>query len=84
MSPCIDVSIKAYLPIPPGEGRVHTCLRFNKEKISEKCRNLEMKLAAAEYRDIRLRPKLNKLCGEEKAVYCKVGGDECPGQGWWG
>ena len=30
-----------------------------------------MKLAAVEYRDIRLRPKLNKLCSEEKVVYCK-------------
>ncbi|GAX77303.1 hypothetical protein CEUSTIGMA_g4749.t1 [Chlamydomonas eustigma] len=55
----------------PGEGRVHTCLRFNKDKISERCRNEEMKLAALEYRDIRLRPKLNKMCSEEKAVYCK-------------
>ena len=59
-------------PPPPGEGRVHQCLRFNKEKISERCRNEEMKLAAIEYRDIRLRPKLNKQCSEEKAVYCKV------------
>lgn len=38
-----------------GEGRVHSCLRYNKDKISEKCRNEEMKLAAIEYRDIRLR-----------------------------
>lgn len=39
-----------------------------------------MKLAALEYRDIRLRPKLNKLCSEEKAVYCKVGGDDAWGK----
>jgi hypothetical protein len=43
-------------------------------------------LAAIEYRDIRLRPKLNKLCSEERAVYCK---DTQPGvdQVWnevWG
>ncbi|GLI60743.1 hypothetical protein VaNZ11_002971 [Volvox africanus] len=57
--------------VEPGEGRVHQCLRYNKEKLSEQCRNEEMKLAALEYRDIRLRPKLNKLCSEEKAVYCK-------------
>jgi len=57
--------------VEPGEGRVHTCLRFNKDKISEKCRKQEMKLAAVEYKDIRLRPKLNKLCSEEKAVFCK-------------
>lgn len=51
---------------------MHQCLRYNKDKLSERCRNEEMKLAALEYRDIRLRPKLNKLCSEEKAVYCKV------------
>lgn len=34
---------------------MHSCLRYNKDKISEKCRNEEMKLAAIEYRDIRLR-----------------------------
>jgi hypothetical protein len=55
-----------------GEGRVHQCLRFNRERISDRCRKEEMKLAALEYRDIRLRPKLNKLCSEEKAVFCKV------------
>ncbi len=57
-----------------GEGRVHTCLRMNKDKISPRCLRQEMKLQAVEYRDIRLRPKLNKLCSEEKAVYCKVRG----------
>lgn len=57
--------------VEPGEGRVHQCLRFRRDEISERCRTEEMKLAALEYRDIRLRPKLNKLCSEEKAVYCK-------------
>ena len=52
---------------------MHQCLRLNRDKISDPCRNEELKLAAIEYRDIRLRPKLNKLCSEEKAVYCKVG-----------
>lgn len=52
---------------------MHLCLRYNKDKISDTCAKEEMKLAALEYRDIRLRPKLNKLCSEEKAVYCKVG-----------
>ena len=66
---------------PAGEGRVHQCLRFNKDKISERCRNEEMKLAAIEYRDIRLRPKLNKQCSEEKAVYCKVSGATGRGRG---
>eukprot|EP00798_Chlamydomonas_sp_ICE-L_P000438 gene438-1836_t len=53
------------------EGRVHTCLRFNRDKISPRCLKEENKLAAIEYSDIRLRPKLNKLCSEEKAVFCK-------------
>lgn len=57
--------------VEPGEGRVHQCLRFHRDEISDRCRTEEMKLAALEYRDIRLRPKLNKLCSEEKAVYCK-------------
>eukprot|EP00798_Chlamydomonas_sp_ICE-L_P015369 gene15369-21453_t len=57
--------------IEPGEGRVHACLRFNREKISPRCLKEENKLATLEYSDIRLRPKLNKLCSEEKAVYCK-------------
>lgn len=56
----------------PGEGRVHQCLRFHRSYISEACKNEEMKLAAVEYRDVRLRPKLNKICSEERAVYCKV------------
>ena len=59
-------------PCITGEGRVHACLRFNRDKISEKCAAEEAKLQATEYRDIRLRPRLNKLCSEEKAVYCKV------------
>ncbi|KAG2435442.1 hypothetical protein HYH02_011942 [Chlamydomonas schloesseri] len=63
--------------VEPGEGRVHQCLRYNRDKLTEQCRNEEMKLAALEYRDIRLRPKLNKLCSEEKAVYCK---DTKPGK----
>ena len=63
---------------PAGDGRVHTCLRFNRDKISDRCAKEENKLAAIEYRDIRLRPKLNKLCSEEKAVYCSVGGAGAP------
>jgi Golgi apparatus protein 1 len=60
------------LDVEPGEGRVHQCLRMHRDELSPKCKQEEMKLAAIEYRDIRLRPKLNKLCSEEKAVYCKV------------
>ncbi|KAF5829593.1 hypothetical protein DUNSADRAFT_15858 [Dunaliella salina] len=57
--------------IEPGDGRVHICLRQNKDQLSEPCRVEETKLAAIEYSDIRLATKLNKLCSEEKAVYCK-------------
>lgn len=56
-----------------GEGRVHTCLRFNLKFLSERCAAEENKLSAVEFRDIRLRPKLAKVCSEERAVYCKVG-----------
>ena len=49
-------SLLSPLPFSPqGEGRVHTCLRQNKEKISDRCRKEEMKLQQLEYRDIRLR-----------------------------
>ena len=43
---------------------MHSCLRYNKDKISEKCRNEEMKLAAIEYRDIRLRSGRGGIAGE--------------------
>jgi Golgi apparatus protein 1 len=42
---------------------VHACLRHQLNFISEACRAEENKLAAVEYRDIRLRPKLAKVCG---------------------
>ncbi|KAI8475756.1 MAG: hypothetical protein J3K34DRAFT_453290 [Monoraphidium minutum] len=57
--------------VEPGEGRVHACLRHQINFISESCRAEEGKLAGLEYRDIRLRPKLAKVCSEERAVYCK-------------
>ncbi|KAF5838865.1 hypothetical protein DUNSADRAFT_2034 [Dunaliella salina] len=64
--------VEAYCKdVEPGEGRVHLCLRFNKDKLTDKCRHEETKLAAIEYGDIRLASKLNKLCSEERAVYCK-------------
>lgn len=55
---------------------MHSCLRFHKSFISERCAAEENKLAAVEFRDIRLRPKLAKVCSEERAVYCKVRGKE--------
>lgn len=51
---------------------MHTCLRFNLKFLSERCAAEENKLAAVEFRDIRLRPKLAKVCSEERVVYCKV------------
>lgn len=55
-----------------GEGRVHACLRHQMNYLSDRCRAEEQKLQALEYRDIRLRPKLAKVCSEERAIYCKV------------
>ncbi|KAF6266246.1 hypothetical protein COO60DRAFT_1470052 [Scenedesmus sp. NREL 46B-D3] len=57
--------------VEPGEGRVHTCLRHNTNFLSPACAAEESKLQALEYRDIRLKPKLAKVCSEERAVYCK-------------
>ncbi len=54
-----------------GEGRVHQCLRDNFQKLTESCRKEELKLNIIQSRDVRLRPKLNKACSEEIAVYCK-------------
>ncbi len=54
-----------------GEGRVHQCLRDNFQKLTDGCRKEELKLNIIQSRDVRLRPKLNKACSEEIAVYCK-------------
>lgn len=45
-----------------GEGRVHACLRHQMNFLSEACRVEEGKLAATEQKDIRLRPRLAKVC----------------------
>ncbi len=73
--------------IPPfttnnaGEGRVHECLTENLDKLTEACRMEEMKISIIQSQDVRLRPKLNKLCSEEMVIYCK---DVKPGMygGW--
>ena len=54
-----------------GEGRVHQCLRDSFQKLTDGCRKEELKLNIIQSRDVRLRPKLNKACSEEIAVYCK-------------
>ena len=65
-----------------GQGRVHACLWDNKDKLTEECRREELKLKIIQSRDIRLRPKLHKLCSEEIAVFCKdvKPGDAAPKQ----
>eukprot|EP00879_Flechtneria_rotunda_P000602 GHRR01000712.1.p1 GENE.GHRR01000712.1~~GHRR01000712.1.p1 ORF type:complete len:883 (+),score=207.41 GHRR01000712.1:2504-5152(+) len=68
---CRDDVEKYCKDVEPGDGRVHSCLRHNIKFISDKCAKEENKLAALQYRDIRLRPKLAKVCSEERAVYCK-------------
>lgn len=50
----------------------------NIDKLTEPCRKEEMKLNILQSQDVRLRPKLNKLCSEEIVIYCK---DTKPG-GW--
>lgn len=54
-----------------GEGRVHQCLRDNFQKLQDGCRKEELKLNIIQSRDVRLRPKLQKACSEEIAVFCK-------------
>lgn len=41
------------------------------DSLSEGCRQEELKLNIIQSRDVRLRPKLNKLCAEEIVVFCK-------------
>jgi hypothetical protein len=46
---------------------VHTCLRHQMNFLSDACRTEEAKLAGAQQRDIRLRPKLAQVGGGMKA-----------------
>lgn len=50
---------------------MHECLMTNIDKLTEACRKEEMKLNIIQSQDVRLRPKLNKLCSEEIVIYCK-------------
>lgn len=50
---------------------MHQCLRDHMDQLTEGCRQEELKLNIIQSRDIRLRPKLNKLCSEEIAIFCK-------------
>ncbi|GAB4823102.1 hypothetical protein N2152v2_010148 [Parachlorella kessleri] len=64
--------------VGPGEGRVHACLRERLEELSPDCRREQLKLMVLQARDVRLRPKLQRLCSEELAVFCK---GVAPGRG---
>lgn len=57
--------------VEPGEGRVHACLRHQMNFLSDACRAEESKLSAAEYKDIRLKPRLARACGQERAAFCR-------------
>ena len=46
----------------PGEGRVHQCLRDNREKLSEACRREETKLQIIESSNTELMPNLARAC----------------------
>jgi hypothetical protein len=129
------LDVEAYCrDVEPGNGRVHICLRYNRDKISPRCAAEEDKLQVLplvglmrwcsggggqqvrncchtllqhsraflprtlrrsnfggrllccetglpafctasqllEFQNVKLRPRLNKLCSEEQAVFCKV------------
>eukprot|EP00873_Tetraselmis_striata_P011681 jgi/Tetstr1/431945/TSEL_002252.t1 len=54
-----------------GDGRVHSCLRQNREQLSPKCKEEEEKLNIIQSTNIEFRPRLKKLCREERSVFCK-------------
>ena len=60
---------------------MHQCLRDHMDQLTEGCRQEELKLNIIQSRDIRLRPKLNKLCSEEIAIFCKDVKPGAPGYG---
>eukprot|EP00951_Prasinocladus_malaysianus_P016396 scaffold127716_cov50-Prasinocladus_malaysianus.AAC.1 len=57
--------------VEAGNGRVHTCLRRNRANLSPACKDEERKLNIIQAENIELRPRLKKLCKEERSVYCK-------------
>ena len=52
--------------VEPGKGRVHECLRNNRDKLSKQCAAEELKLNIIQSSDIRLRPgfkvSIRKIC----------------------
>ena len=53
-------------------------LRECRADLSAQCAQEELRLSRQQSRDVRLRPKIMKLCGEEMVVFCK---DIKPGSG---
>ena len=47
------------------------CLREHREDLSDACRKEELHLNIIQARDVRLRPKLRKICAHEMAAHCK-------------
>eukprot|EP00897_Mesotaenium_endlicherianum_P000593 jgi/Mesen1/10534/ME000083S10041 len=51
--------------------RTLTCLRGQREKLSEDCKEEEMRFSIMEASDIRLTPSLMNACGQELQGFCK-------------
>ena len=47
------------------------CLRRHRDELSPGCRFEELHLNIIQARDVRLRPKLRKICAHEMATHCK-------------
>lgn len=62
---------------PPGEGRVHKCLRDNRKKLSDTCRKEELMLEEKESESIELNVNLLKSCKAERQLFCQ---EVTPGQ----
>ncbi len=47
------------------------CLRAHREDLSAACRAEELHLNIVQARDVRLRPKLRRICAHEVTTHCK-------------
>ena len=54
-----------------GEGRVHACLRENRDKLSKACRAEEIKLSIMQSSNTELMPNLARACKAEREAHCK-------------
>jgi hypothetical protein len=54
-----------------GGGQVIECLRQHRDELSTACRTEELYLNIIQARDVRLRPKLRKICAHEMTAHCK-------------